>query len=636
MSQAKAATPVRLSQYRRLLTLARPYRVRLVIGIVAGLFCAGTFFGLLSFLPNAFAAFKHIEEPAPVVTNAAAVTENPPTAVPVDNMPGAFRSAEHLAARFNIPLRNADNTLTWQALFLGLLGLPIVALLRIVSSFINQYYMRWVGACVVRDLRDQLFDSLQKQSLKFFGQCDIGHLISRCVNDAASVEHVVSVTIADAVRAPFEILAAVLVAVLYAIHNDLGGMLLIAGVLLPLCLVPVIVLGTHVKRWTRRSLERVSDLVSRMHENFTGIRVIKAFHTEALESRRFREMNLHYFASVLRALRAELLMSPLMELVITFLACGFVIACFIYKIKLEQITVIGVSVFAAYRPMKQLAKISASMQRGSAALDRIFALLDTDTALPEAVNPVKKTSFDDRIVFDHVNFRFSPDGPDVINDVAFELRRGSLLALVGETGSGKTTLANLLARFYDPVAGAVTLDGVDLRAIATQDLRRMMGVVTQDTILFNDTIANNIAYGTPDATQKQIEEAAGMANAHEFIVAHPDGYGRIVGDKGFVLSGGEKQRVALARAILRNPPILILDEATSALDTVTERLVQEAIAKVMQNRTTLAIAHRLSTVRRADMILVVDAGRIIEQGTHDQLFAQGGRYRKLCDMQLSE
>jgi len=633
MNPAAASVPVRLSPLRRLMGLARPYRGRLAIGILAGLFSAGTFFGLLSFLPDAFTAFEHLEAPAPAVVAPADAPDSAPAAKP---LPAAFRTAEHLAARFDIPLRNANNTLTWQALFLSLLGLPIIALLRILSSFINQYYMRWFGACVVRDLRNQLFDSLQRQSLGFFGRCDIGHLISRCVNDAASVEHVVSVTIAEAVRAPFEILAAVLVAVIYAVQNGLGHMLLVAGVLLPLCLVPIVVLGTRVRRWTRRSLERVSDLVSRMHENFTGIRVVKAFHTEAAEAERFRRMNAHYFQSILRALRAELLMSPLMELVITVLACGFVVACFIYKITLEQITVIGVSVFAAYRPMKQLAKIGASLQRGSAAIDRIFTLLDTDTALPEAPRPVAKQGFDDRIRFENVTFRFAPEGPDVIRDVLLELPRGTLLALVGETGSGKTTIANLLARFYDPTAGRVTLDGIDLRALATADLRRLVGVVTQDTILFNDTIAGNIAYGSPDATPAQIEAAARMANAHEFIVAHPDGYRRNVGDKGFVLSGGEKQRVALARAILRNPPVLILDEATSALDTVTERLVQEAIAKVMQNRTTLAIAHRLSTVRRADQILVVDAGRVIERGTHDELYAQGGRYRKLCDMQMSE
>jgi ABC-type multidrug transport system fused ATPase/permease subunit len=272
--------------------------------------------------------------------------------------------------------------------------------------------------------------------------------------------------------------------------------------------------------------------------------------------------------------------------------------------------------------------------RDRAALDRIFAILDTDTSLPEAASPVPKRDFADRIAFNHVSFRFSPEGPIVVDDASFELPRGELVALVGETGSGKTTYANLLARFYDPTSGSVTLDGIPLADIASADLRRLIGVVTQDTILFNDTIAANIAYGSPDATQADIEAAARMANAHDFIVAHPEGYSRVCGDKGFLLSGGEKQRIALARAILRNPPILILDEATSALDTVTERLVQEAISKVMRGRTTLAIAHRLSTVRDANLILVIEHGRIVESGTHDELYARGGRYRHLCDIQF--
>ena len=220
--------------------------------------------------------------------------------------------------------------------------------------------------------------------------------------------------------------------------------------------------------------------------------------------------------------------------------------------------------------------------------------------------------------------------------MSFDIPRGSLVAVVGGTGSGKTTLANLLARFYDPGAGAVTMDGVDLRQMDVGDLRRLIGVVTQETVLFNDTVASNIAYGTPEATREQVIEAAKMANAHDFIVSQPEGYDRVVGEKGFALSGGERQRVAIARAILKNPPILILDEATSALDTVTERLVQDAINKLMANRTTFAIAHRLSTIRNANMILVMDKGAVIERGTHEQLYAAGGAYRRLCDMQMME
>lgn len=641
---------INYQNYRRLFAYALKYKGRLIAGIIAGLLSAGSFFGLLSFMPDAFDAFgvaegENIVDVESSVSQYDAIDNAPSVGDTVnanasvdtanDEVPGWFKQAESLANRFGIPLRNEDNTITWQALVLGLLALPIIALCRIVSSFLNRYFMRWVGAAVVRDLRNELFSSLQKQSLKYFGNSDIGKLISSCVNDTASVEHVISSTIAEAARAPFEIFAAALFAVLFAVGNGLGKFILVGGLLLPLCLVPVVVLGARVRRWTKKSLERISTLVSRMHENFTGIRVVKAFHTEEEEERKFRESNHNYFRAVVFALKAEMLMSPLMELVTAVLATGFVIACFIFHVKLSEIIIIGVAVFAAYRPMKQLAQINAWLQRGGAALDRIFAVLDTDTSLPEATNPISKKSFDDTIVFDHVDFKFSPEGPQVVSDATFEVPRGSLVALVGETGSGKSTYANLLARFYDPTGGKITLDGIPLDQISTDDLRKLVGVVTQDTILFNDTIANNIAYGTPNATKEQIEAAAKMANAHDFIVSHPEGYDRICGEKGFLLSGGEKQRIALARAILRNPPILVLDEATSALDTVTERLVQDAITKVMANRTTLAIAHRLSTVRDANAILVIDKGRIVESGTHDELYAKNGRYRKLCDMQLN-
>jgi ABC-type multidrug transport system fused ATPase/permease subunit len=322
------------------------------------------------------------------------------------------------------------------------------------------------------------------------------------------------------------------------------------------------------------------------------------------------------------------------ECVGIFLIFVFVIYCFFRKIAIHEIVPLLVPFFVAYRPMKQLGKVQAQIERGRAALARMFSLLDTDFSLPLAADPVRKASFDDRVRFDHVDFRYG-EGPELtIKDVSFEIPLGSVVAVVGGTGSGKTTLANLLARFYDPVAGSVSMDGIDMRQLDIGDLRSLIGVVTQETVLFNDTIAFNIAYGTPDATREQIIAAAKLANAHDFIMAQPEGYDRVAGEKGFALSGGERQRVAIARAILKNPPILILDEATSALDTVTERLVQDAINKLMANRTTFAIAHRLSTIRNADLILVLDKGRIIERGTHEQLYTASGAYRKLCDMQM--
>ena len=253
--------------------------------------------------------------------------------------------------------------------------------------------------------------------------------------------------------------------------------------------------------------------------------------------------------------------------------------------------------------------------------------------IPERPDAVRLDAFTDKIVFDDVSFRYDTADRDAVSHASFEIRRGQFVAIVGGTGSGKSTASGLLARFYDPREGRITLDGHDLRDVKIGDLRTLIGAVMQETLLFNDTIEENIRYGTPDATHEQVVAAAKMANAHDFIMSQPEGYGRIVGEKGFALSGGERQRIAIARALLRNPPILILDEATSALDTVTEHLVQDAINKLMANRTTLAIAHRLSTVRDADLILVMQDGRIVERGTHDELYAANGAYRRLCDMQ---
>ena len=286
-----------------------------------------------------------------------------------------------------------------------------------------------------------------------------------------------------------------------------------------------------------------------------------------------------------------------------------------------------------YKPVKQLSKLQVQIENSLAALSRIYSLLDLHMELPENPNPVRKATFDSKIVFDDVSFQYDTAERPAVSHASFEVPRGKMVAVVGGTGSGKSTMSGLLARFYDPCEGRVTIDGADLRDVHVGDLRNLVGAVMQETLLFNDTIEANIRYGTFGATHEQVVAAAKLANAHEFIMSQPDGYDRVVGEKGFSLSGGERQRIAIARAILKNPPILILDEATSALDTVTEKLVQDALDKLMVNRTTFAIAHRLSTIRHADLILVMDGGRIVERGTHDELIAQNGVYRKLCEMQ---
>ncbi len=544
-------------------------------------------------------------------------------------------SAQRVAERFDFPLETADGRISWQFLALSFLAYPIIVFLRVAMLFANHYCLRWTGARVVRDLRNDLFDHLQRQSLKFFSQVEVGQLISRCTTDTLTIELLMSSTVADALRAPFEILGAAAFIVFFAIEQKMVSVLLIAVVVLPLCLVPLLKLGQRVRKWSRRNMERMSVITQRMHENLTGIRVVKAYHSEAYESERFHEVNRQQFKTVMRGTRAELLITPAMEAVNMLMVAVFFVYCYAKGLTLLQIVPIATGFVIFYKPMKQLGRIQTSIERAHAALNRIFSVFDSDACLPEAPHPLRKTSFDTAIEFRGVSFRYQAGGEPVIDHAAFDIRRGQMVAVVGATGSGKTTLANLLARFYDPDEGAVVMDGTDIRHLAVGDLRKLIGVVTQETILFNDTVARNIAYGSFEAPPDQIAAAAQMANAHAFIVAHPDGYERVVGDKGFVLSGGERQRIAIARAILHNAPILILDEATSALDTVTERLVQDALNLLMTNRTVFVIAHRLSTIRKADLILVMEQGRIVERGTHDQLHQAGGQYRKLCDMQSS-
>jgi subfamily B ATP-binding cassette protein MsbA len=314
---------------------------------------------------------------------------------------------------------------------------------------------------------------------------------------------------------------------------------------------------------------------------------------------------------------------------------AFLLYCYSKGVLLSDIAQLIAPVIFAYQPMKNISKINTYIQRSMAAADRYFDLIDTNTALVEKPGAVSVNEVNHGIEFNNVTFSYDPGKP-ILNGISFSIPKGSVVAVVGETGSGKTTVANLIARFYDVDSGAVTMDGTDLRDLKIADLRNLIGIVTQDAILFNDTIAANIAYGRPDASREEIIAAAKQANAHQFIEGrhHADSYDTVVGEKGFKLSGGEKQRVAIARAILKNPPILILDEATSALDTVTERLVQEALDHVMANRTVFAIAHRLSTIKHANLILVMDHGHIIERGTHDELLVHSGRYKKLHDTQF--
>lgn len=673
----KETVEYKRATYWRLLKYTKPYKFRLAIGILAGFLIGGSLFGSFMLLPSLFSGIELSSSGAETKLNQDAVeickavesaeTEEEKVAavksrldypqkkskmeeevdkvnsfldsVGLDSLRASYVNGEVILATpektyLTFPAETADGRMTWQFFSLFCFGFVLLWALKNIATYVNHYCMYWVGQKVVSDMREEIFSKLINQSISFYGKMDVGQLISRCTNDLIAIESSVAHVIADATRCPIEIIAC-LAAIIYAgVQYGSWTLPLILFVGLPVCLVPLIILGRRIKKIYQKSYQGIAVVSSRMHEVFTGINVVKAYNAEKIEEERFNKSNRHYLRTVIRAIRAQLLMSPLMETVSVICTLAFLIYSYSQDAPLSVLAQILAPCLLAYRPIKDLAKVATYIQRSMAAAERYFQIIDMDTSVKESPNPKPLKSFDDKVSFKNVSFSY--DEHKILDDVSFDIPKGSMVAVVGPTGSGKSTIANLIARFYDCTGGEILIDGKNVKDIAIKDLRRMIGVVSQEAIIFNDTIAENIAYGTPEASREEVIAAAKQANAHDFIVdgRHPEEYETIAGEKGFRFSGGEKQRLSIARAILRNPPILILDEATSALDTVTERLVQDALNKVMAERTVFAIAHRLSTIRNADLILVIDNGKIVERGTHDELMAQGGHYKRLCDIQF--
>ncbi len=672
----------KLATYWRLLAYAEPYKWRLAVGILAGFLAGGSLLGGLMMLPHLVKGVEnvHTESSEGVVRTAAKIVravETPGMTLPdkekavtviletQDNrgelqkkiekanhqmqgyLPASWKASLLYVKGdvvlnafgwkiFSLPAENSAGKMTWQFFSIFAFGFILIWILRNIFIFVNHYYTRWVGTRVVMDLRYEAFRHLMSQSMRFYGKVDIGQMISRTTNDTAAMEAAVANSIADATRCPLEILACVL-AILFAslkYNNWLLPIILFIG--LPFCMLPVIVISRRIRKIYRKSFQQIAEVVQRMHEVLSGIVVVKAYHAEQREVEKFGVINTRYFNSVVRALKQQLFMPPLMEVVAVSSTLVFFVFSYSQGVTLTELVQLLAPCFLAYAPIKALAKVFSNVQRSMAAADRYFQLLDIDSSLAEKKDAVVLKSFNDHITFDDVTFAY--EQRKILDHIHLTIPKGHVVAVVGETGSGKTTIANLIARFYDVNDGRVLIDGIDVRDIQVASLRDQIGIVSQDAVLFNDTIANNIAYGVPDASREQIIEAAKQANAHLFITdgRHERGYDTVVGEKGFLLSGGEKQRVSIARAILRNPPILILDEATSALDTVTEKLVQDALTRVMTNRTVFAIAHRLSTIKHANLIIVLDKGHIIEAGTHDELMNLNGKYRKLHDTQFGK
>jgi subfamily B ATP-binding cassette protein MsbA len=510
-------------------------------------------------------------------------------------------------------------------------------LLKGLGGYFSNFLMADVGQRVVRDLRNRLHAHMLNQSAGFFARRSTGQLLSRITNDVGQVQHVVAETVGDLLQ---ESLALIGCGVLLFYYDARLAIVCITGA--PIIVYPLAKLGRRLRKTSRRSQEALEHLTHVAGESFAGHRIVKAFGAERREAARFEAASSQLYRTNMTVTSIVSVLPPLMELL-----GGFAIAGALYygsreiaagRLTTGEFTAFIAALMLMYGPVKKLSRVNASLQQAMAAAERIFEVLDRHTEVREKPSAVALPPFRRTLEFDNVVFSYEDGhGRPILRGVSFTAQAGQMIAIVGRSGAGKTTLVNLIPRFYDVTTGAIRVDGVDIRDATLASLRAQVGIVTQETILFDDTIAHNIAYGRPDAPAEAIEAAARAAHAHEFIAGLPEGYQTVIGERGQRLSGGQRQRLAIARALLKDSPLLILDEATSSLDTESEQLVQDALVNLMKNRTSFVIAHRLSTIRRADAIIVMDRGRIVEVGRHDDLLARSGSlYARLNELQLLE
>ncbi len=512
--------------------------------------------------------------------------------------------------------------------------LLIVFLLKNLFDFARIYMVAWIEQSVTRDLRDEVYDHLVELDLVFFGRTRVGQIISRLTHDVEQLRTLVTKELAKILSSAFELVAALSVMVLISWQLTLAAIIVLPGVLAiwgPLL--------RRVRRGDRRVLNLAGEVNSHLQETLSGIRLVKASAAEGHERRRFHRLTWAYFKSFVRTERFRALANPVTEMVgalgtVVILWYGTRLVFDGGGISPEAFMGFLALSMKLYAPVKYLGKLPAIIQPGIVAAERAFEFLDAPVEIRDRPDARTFPGVANEIVYEDVSFGYFPGEP-VLSQVSFRAGAGTVTALVGPSGAGKTTLVDLLGRFYDASAGRILMDGTDLADFSIRSLRERLGVVSQETVLFHDTVRANIAYGLDDGfPEGEIERAARAAHAHEFVSQLPNGYETVVGERGTQLSGGQRQRIAIARAILRDPPILILDEATSALDSESERLVQEAMEQLLAGRTTFVIAHRLSTVQRAYQILVMDKGRIVQRGTHEELLDEGGLYGYLHDLQF--
>jgi len=510
------------------------------------------------------------------------------------------------------------------------LAIPLVMTARSLCNYGNAYYMNWVSNKVVTDIRNQLFGKIVRHSMDFFNKMRAGFLMSRITNDTRGMQMALTTVSSDLFKQPIAILGGIIVLLLMD-----WKFTVVTLILFPICLLPIRVYGRRARNAVRNEQEDMGQMVVTMQETFAGIRVIKSFGREEHQEKLFRRSNQLQFSNMMRMIKSMEAVGPLVE---TIAAAGVGLALlYVYAVNLSAGRFFGLisGIFVLYEPIKTLSRIHVVMQRSISATTEVFRILDLEPTVKDAPGAIELPFSKGRLDFENAVFRYANTVTDAVKDLNLRIEPGKTYALVGASGAGKSTILSLILRLYDPTSGILKIDGRDLRTITQKSLRQQIGLVTQETFLFHDTIFKNIQFGRLDATPEEIYEAARTAFAHDFIMAQPKGYETIIGDKGCLLSGGQQQRLAIARAVLKNAPILLLDEATSSLDSESEKQIQRALEKLTAGRTVIAIAHRLSTVLSADQIVVMDCGHIKEIGTHAELLDKSGYYRRLYDHQFN-
>ena len=513
----------------------------------------------------------------------------------------------------------------------------IAFFLKNVFGYLQGNFMTYVEFAAMKDLRDQAYKHLHKLPMSYFKKERVGNLISRFTNDVTIIQSSISATFSNLIKEPLTILVFLFIAISIS-----WRLTLFAFLILPFSMSIIAWIGFKLRKQTSKLQSKLADITSVLQETISGVKVVKSFGMEEYENRRFMEETRSFFKLVLRIVFVRNASSPLTEFLSVIVGAfiiyyGGLLVIDEKSLSASQFLGFLFAIFQLMPPIKELSSVNNRIQEASAAADRIFEILDTQPSIKDPENPLILEKFEKNLEFKNIFFRYEDSEEWVLNDISFIANKGEIIAFVGPSGGGKSTLADLIPRFYDPTSGSILIDGIDIKNFSIKSLRAKMGIVTQETFLFNTTIKENIAYGLSDCPLEKIIAAAKTANAHDFIMEMPKGYDTIIGERGIKLSGGQRQRLTIARALLKNPEIMIFDEATSALDNESEILVQEAIERLMKNRTTFVIAHRLSTIRNATKIIVIDRGKIVQVGKHEELILQEGQlYKKFYEMQFRD